>query len=457
MQEETLLSVGIDIGTTTTHLICSRIGISVTGGFGTVPQAEITSKEILYKSPVYFTPLSADGKIDAHGVAALVRTEYEKANLTPEKIQSGAVIITRESACKENAEAVLQEIAAFSGNFVSAVAGSSLESYLAGKGAGADLLSAQTGKTVANVDIGGGTTNIAVFQNGECVGDSCLHIGGRVLKMCKDESLYISKPIAELCRQKGIGIPGFTTEGGFSNVKEICFTLAKLLFYALTGTKKEATASLLPILTVDHPLPEGCLPEIVTFSGGVAECIGKDLADFAFGDIGVLLARAIAQIAAETPVKTRVCASASPIRATVIGAGNFTLTVSGSTIHFDGVRFPICNLPCIKTLSDIDGTPCAICIDGEKSPSFAEVERYADDIVDAAKSLFETHTPLLVFTKYDFAKALGFSLRRRLPQEYPLLCADGVSCRTGDYLDVGTPIAEGRAVPITVKTLVFGG
>lgn len=457
MQEEILVSVGLDIGTTTTHLICSRIGITVTGGFGTVPQAEIASKEIIYESPVYFTPLLENGQIDAAGVAALIRKEYAAAHITPDTVQSGAVIITGESACKENAEAVLREISDLSGNFVSAVAGCSLESYLAGKGAGADVLSAETGKTVANVDIGGGTTNIAVFQNGECIGDSCLHIGGRLIKSCQGNGLYTAQPIAELCRRKEMKTPDFTTENGISSVKEICFTLAKLLFAALRGETDSETEMLLPLLTVDHPLPADCVPEIITFSGGVADCMGKMLPDFAYGDIGVLLARAIETQAAKQHIPTRVCANTSPIRATVIGAGNFTLTVSGSTIHFDGVQFPICNLPCVKTLAEMDGTPCAICLDGEKSPTYAQIENYAMQIVDAAQPLIKNGVPLLVFVKYDFAKALGFSLRRRLPRGYPLLCADGISCRAGEYVDVGAPLADGRAVPITVKTLVFGG
>ncbi len=49
MKTESMLSAGIDIGTTTTHLVISRIGIGVTEGFGTVPSVHITSKKVLYK------------------------------------------------------------------------------------------------------------------------------------------------------------------------------------------------------------------------------------------------------------------------------------------------------------------------------------------------------------------------------------------------------------------------
>ena len=83
MKNETVLSTGIDIGTTTTHLIVSRLGICETGGFGVVPSVEITSKEILYKSPVYFTPLLENGDIDLQGVALRIQKEYDRAGIAP--------------------------------------------------------------------------------------------------------------------------------------------------------------------------------------------------------------------------------------------------------------------------------------------------------------------------------------------------------------------------------------
>ena len=172
MKNETVLSTGIDIGTTTTHLIVSRLGICETGGFGVVPSVEITSKEILYKSPVYFTPLLENGDIDLQGVASRIQKEYDSAGIAPSDLKCGAVIITGESARKGNAAKVLSAISENSGDFVAAEAGSELESYLSGKGAGADKLSEDTGKTVANIDIGGGTTNISVVQKGRL----CRHL-----------------------------------------------------------------------------------------------------------------------------------------------------------------------------------------------------------------------------------------------------------------------------------------
>ena len=141
MKTESMLSAGIDIGTTTTHLVISRIGIGVMEGFGTVPSVHITSKKVLFKSDVVFTPLLPDGKIDARAVTEIIKEQYKKAGVTPDELKCGAVIVTGESACRENASEVISSVSEFAGDFIAAQAGSELESYLSGKGAGADVIS----------------------------------------------------------------------------------------------------------------------------------------------------------------------------------------------------------------------------------------------------------------------------------------------------------------------------
>ena len=135
---EYLLSAGIDIGTTTTHLVISRIGIAVERGWGTVPKAEIKEKTILYQSPIYFTPL-VDGQIDLPRVQTIIHLELEKAGTTPGALNTGAVILTGESVKKRNARRVAGTVADGMGDFVVASAGPRLESILAARGAGADL------------------------------------------------------------------------------------------------------------------------------------------------------------------------------------------------------------------------------------------------------------------------------------------------------------------------------
>lgn len=450
MKNETVLSTGIDIGTTTTHLIISRLGISETDGFGVIPSVKITSKEIIYKSPVYFTPLLENGDIDLNGVAQLINKEYESAGISPSDLKCGAVIITGESARKGNSTKVLESISENSGNFVAAEAGSELESYLSGKGVGADKLSEETGKTVANIDIGGGTTNISVFKNGQCIDTCCLNIGGRTIKQCENGELYISDSVKTLLGERNIEITDLN-----KSKKEIiclCDILAEFIFASVKGENKFFPK----YLVTDHLLTTSDLPETITFSGGVAECMEKDLPSFAFGDIGVLLGKAVLEKAEKYGLNIENNVS-DPIRATVIGASHFSTTLSGSTISYFNIKLPIKNLPCVCSLSQIDDVPCAFCPEGKKAPSFNEVNKMAEDIVLASHNLIKNHIPIVVITKEDYSKALGQCIKRLLPDGYPLLCADSVQCRRGDYIDIGEPVAGGKAVPVVVKTLIFGG
>ena len=205
--DETILSAGIDVGTSTTQIIFSRMTIQNTGGFGSVPKIEIVDKEIIHESEIYFTPLLSENEIDGDKVSDIVMSEYKKANLTPDMLTTGAVIITGESSRKSNARSVTEALSETAGNFVVATAGPDLESVLAGKGSGAARLSEETGKTVANFDIGGGTTNICLFRDGAAIDTACLDIGGRLIKV--DESgrvTYIAQKLKKLADMSGISV-----------------------------------------------------------------------------------------------------------------------------------------------------------------------------------------------------------------------------------------------------------
>lgn len=449
MEKETVLSAGIDIGTTTTHLVISRLGISETGGFGVVPSARITSKEIIYKSTVYFTPLLENGDIDLDATAKLIISEYKAAGISVSDLKCGAVIITGESARKGNSAKVLDAVAENSGDFVAAEAGSELESYLSGKGAGADKLSENTGKTVANIDIGGGTTNISVFENGICVDTCCLNIGGRLVKE-ESGGVYVSDTVKKLLADNDIKITDI--EKDKTAVMRLCDIFADKIYTALNVSDGDIP----DYLVTDHLLARRQRPELLTFSGGVAECMKEELSDYAFGDIGVLLGKTVLEKAQKYKCKIAQGLN-DPIRATVIGAGQFSTELSGSTISYSDIKFPLKDLPCVSSLSHIRSSPCAFCPKGRKSPSFTDVYDLAKDIVFASEKLIKQHIPLVVITKEDYSKALGQCLKRLLPSGYPFLCADGIECRPGDYIDIGEPVAGGKAVPVVVKTLVFGG
>lgn len=165
--ESTILSVGIDIGTSTTQVIFSRLTFKNSAGYFAVPHIAIVDKEVVYKSGIYTTPLENRVMIDGVRVREIVAGEFQKAGYRPEDTQTGAVIITGESARKENSEIVLQELSDFAGEFVVSTAGPDLEAIIAGKGSGARQYSVEHQCRVANLDIGGGTTNLVLLTRGK--------------------------------------------------------------------------------------------------------------------------------------------------------------------------------------------------------------------------------------------------------------------------------------------------
>ena len=204
--KETILSVGIDIGTSTTQLIFSRLTIENLASSYMVPRIRIVDKEVTYRSEIYFTPLLSQTEIDAEKVKGIIEREYRKAGMKPEDLQTGAVIITGETARKQNANSVLASLSSMAGDFVVATAGPDLESVLSAKGAGADRISEEKRIAVANIDIGGGTSNIALFQKGSLKGTSCLDIGGRLIKVENGRISYIYPKIQKLAERHGIRI-----------------------------------------------------------------------------------------------------------------------------------------------------------------------------------------------------------------------------------------------------------
>lgn len=281
---EKLHSVGIDVGTSTTQLIVSRLTVENRANAYAVPDFTIADREILYRSPIHFTPLRSATELDAEGIRQIVAEEYRQAGIRPEAVSTGAIIITGETARKENARAVLDSLKEFAGEFVVATAGPDLESVLAAKGAGAERFSAQTGRTVLHMDIGGGTSNLALAEGGRITQTGCLNVGGRLIKIDRGAVQYVSPVLQGLCSLTP-GQP--VTEADLAPVIE-------LLVQTLETAAGLRTGEIPPGLLTNRriSLPPG--PVTLSFSGGVADLIRQSPPDpFAYGDIGVLLGSAI--------------------------------------------------------------------------------------------------------------------------------------------------------------------
>jgi ethanolamine utilization protein EutA len=177
-----LLSVGIDIGTTTTQVIFSRLELVNRAAVSQVPRYEFIKREISWQSPVFFTPVDKQGGLKEAELKALILAQYQAAGIAPESVDSGAIIITGESAKTRNARPAVMALSQSLGDFVVASAGPHLESVIAGHGAGAQTLSEQRLCRVLNIDIGGGTSNYALFDAGKVSATACLNVGGRLLE-----------------------------------------------------------------------------------------------------------------------------------------------------------------------------------------------------------------------------------------------------------------------------------
>ena len=365
-----ILSVRLDVGTSTTQVVFSKLQMDNAGGYFSVPRVAIVDKEVVYKSEVYMTPLKTDVLIDTDALRDIVAAEFRKAGYRPEDTDSGAVIITGESARKENSDAVLKSLSDFAGDFVVSAAGPDMESLIAGKGSGAWQYSMDHHCRVANLDIGGGTTNVVLFEDGETLARGCLDIGGRLICMNPQGIITKVSPAAAVMAQAA----GVSVSVG-DRCDELKLTAvtrqmaAALNAYLGVGTK-DIDAILRQIKTPgssDFPVPEKV--QAVFFSGGVADLIYHESADtWAYGDIGVLLGRAIRESRLFTDFQKM--EPGETIRATVVGAGTYTTTISGSTITYSDDIFPLKNIPVIKLDEELQEA----CFAGETEPVIRRIQ-----------------------------------------------------------------------------------
>jgi len=472
---EEILSVGIDIGTSTTQLVFSRLAIGDTAGFFSAPRIVFLGKRVVYKSGVYFTPLLGPTAIDGAAVREIVAREYEKAGFRPQDVSTGAVIITGESARKENAAEVLRRLSDFAGDFVVSTAGPDLESVIAGKGSGAFQKSLEQSSAVVNLDVGGGTTNVVRFAEGEAVSVGCLDVGGRLVRIGAGGLVESVSPAAgEVMKELGISLrPGEPAAG--QTLRRVTDRMALLLAELLGLAPAE------PLLArVKTPGSSDYRPAAAqeyVFSGGVAACMEREEQDvFAYGDIGVLLARSIRSLFQTLPCRFR--AGAETVRATVVGAGTYTTSLSGGTISYTDGVFPIKNLPVLRLtareeadcfrgdgeglrqrlgwfLRQSDTGRAAVCLRGKPDPDYEELKNLARSLSDALNGALEQNEPVVVSVECDIAKALGNTMRRLLPDRR-VAVIDSVRVGQMDYLDIGKPLMNGLAVPVVVKSLLFG-
>jgi ethanolamine utilization protein EutA len=470
---QVIKSVGIDIGTSTSKFMVSELTLGRVSSHFALPHFDIIDRKVTYISEIIATPVKNEDEIDLSPLVAWLEKEYHEAGISLSDIKSGAVIITGETAIKKNADALIHYLAERSGDFVVAIAGASLEGVLAGRGSGAFEHSKVSRGTVANIDIGGGTANVVLFQQGKVLETITFHGGGRLIEInLSGEILAVSPSLRPWLSYKNLHIEkGMRLTTG--QLEEITLALCVDMLDVLAG--KQSIASL---ETLIHSTSSQVLPMIdeVMISGGVGlltlEAPPTTMTEAAkYNDVGPILAAEL--VKALKSYSFTVVKAVQTSSATVIGAGMQTTTLSGATISINAQLLPLRNVPVLKVpLEELefeqqigrafqkgkgwfernDRLPFAIGLGGVPYLPYLKLKELASIIGNLYRKYFPQADILVVVCENDMAKALGQALM--LQTKYEVICIDQIIIEHGDYIDIGEPLND-TLVPVVVKTLAF--
>lgn len=465
----TLHSVGIDIGSSGTQVVFSRLVLR-RHGEDLTSRYVVVARETLFESELQLTPYTDDLQIDAVVLGQMLDAAYDGAGRQPEDVDTGVVILTGEALRRRNAERIASVVAERAGDLVCATAGHHMEAMLAAYGSGAVLASHEAGKRLLNVDIGGGTTKLAVIDHGRVLATAALHVGGRLIALDGDTVTRIEPGgrmhAASVGRDLDIG-----SRVGPADLDDIASAMADFVIAAVRG---EPAADPL-FLTEPIALQD---VEGVIFSGGVAEYVYRsETKDF--GDLGRRLGLALAERADELPAA--VWPAAERIRATVLGASEYTVQLSGITsfIPTSETTLPRRNLQVARPdymLADVvqrdevaaaierhlsvfglhDTTAdIAVALRWSGPPSYRRLRAFAEGVVGGLRRRIADGRPVYLMIDGDIALTLGTMLREELAVANDLLILDGIDLRDFDFVDLGRVRYPSNTVPVTIKSLVF--
>jgi ethanolamine utilization protein EutA (predicted chaperonin) len=471
-----LTSVGIDIGSAGTQLIFSRIHLRRLGE-DLSSRYCVVSRDTLFQSPVELTPYRDQERIDDERLAAIIDGAYAKAGLHPDQIDSGVVILTGEALRRQNSEAIAALLAEEGGEFVCAAAGHHLEAMLAAYGSGAARVSHDEHKRILNIDIGGGTTKLAVVDEGRIVGMAAVHIGGRLQVVDEQGRIVRLDPAGRHLAAEA----GYTWKVGDRATREDMARVAEWMADALIAAiRKRPLPHVIEHLYLTDPIPELGRIDGVMFSGGVGEYVyGRESREF--GDMGKLLGSAIAHRLEEGALPWPLLPPGECIRATAVGASEYSVQLSGNTIYISspGDLLPRKNLqvlqPPYECREDIvpgelaeairnhfsafdleEGTgEVALALRWRGAPSYPRIAAFAQGIVQGLARTIAGGKALYIVLDGDIAQTLGAILREELKLKNEILVIDGVTLWDLDYIDLGRIRLPSHTVPVTIKSLVF--
>lgn len=469
-----LVSVGVDIGSSTSHLVFSRLVLERLDN-----RYVVSERTIVHESEVLLTPYidsaADDIGIDAAALGSFIDRQYLQARIDPMLIDTGALILTGVAVRRRNARAIGELFASQAGKFVSVSAGDGLEATLAAFGSGAAARSIRETARVMNVDLGGGTSKIAVCEAGEIADLTAVDVGARIVSFDAEGRV---KRIEEAGRRFAAEA-GLTLEIGrkpdAEGLARMVERMAERLFEVIDSPSLSARTAALVRLA---PLRNERKPDVITFSGGVSEYIYARQEEV-FGDLGPALAAAVLE-----RVKTwgpRIERPGEGIRATVVGASQYTVQVSGGTIFVAPLNvLPLRNVPVVTPDLPLDDEildveriavavraalrrldldqgeqPVALCYRWRGSATFARLDAFCRGVVAGLATVLGRGLPLLLVGDGDVGGLLGIHCREEAHLRNPIVSIDGIVLREFDFVDIGALLETSGAVPVVIKSLVF--
>ena len=463
-----VLSVGVDIGSSTSHLVFSRIVLERLDS-----RYVVTERESFYQSDILLTPYSAEETIDADALGAFIARQYKDAKIDPDEIDTGALILTGVAVRRRNARRIGELFAAQAGKMVAVSAGDSLETVMAAYGSGAAARSIRNNAPVLNVDVGGGTAKIAICAEGKVIDVTALDIGARLIVL--DDARRIVR-LEEAGRRFGaeLGLelaPGIVVDEEQARALAAC--MADRVFEAIRGGSPRAGGA--DLLRLDPLSYRGEISD-VSFSGGVSEYIyGGD--SKAFGDLGPQLA---AELRTRLEDGLQLARPDARIRATVIGASQYTMQVSGSTIFVSPLEtLPLRNVPVIAPALPLDDeidaaalaaaiksalkrldlgsgeSPVALFVPWRGSATFRRLDNFCKGVAAGLEAVLAHGHPIVLAGDGDVGGLIGIHYREEMKHKTPIVSIDGLELKEFDYIDIGAMLDTSGAVPVVIKSLVF--
>jgi ethanolamine utilization protein EutA len=472
-----LTTVGIDIGSSTSHLMFARVHLQ---RLSTALSSRfvVVERNILWQSPILLTPYRADYTIDVDELGGFIAGCYAYAGIEREAVDSGAVILTGEALKRRNARAIAELFSEEAGKFVCASAGHHMECQMAAHGSGAVALSRGHNATLLNVDIGGGTTKFALIESGRLLATCAIAVGGRLIVEEDGSLTRTEEPACKIAATLGfplaLGTPVAPTDR-----RRIAARMARMIM-GLMDLRQGG--DLARSLLVTEPWPAELANrriDAITFSGGVSEYLYKRETR-GFGDLGFDLAEELRHLLAHRRDLPPVWDPGQGIRATVIGAAQFSVQISGNTILIaDPSKLPLQNLPVLACDFRLQGeiapeaislavraalaradfeegeSPIALAFPWLGDPSHERLHAVANGICAALPRTLREKAPLVLLIDGDVGKSLGRVIRQEIAPAADVIALDAVQLKEFDYVDIGNVIELTNVVPVIIKSLLF--